>query len=188
MPLPTNIHCLPSTPATSQNISITTHLHPPPAKWHPPPTNIAEEKLQQSKVKSWEVIINKYYDINKIYSVQFNLFCSITLSCFYLIKMKSNDYDCDCVITVTIESREIVLMTNHILYIKTKSKSCKLNSLLPVACCLTHNTDLLLKWNISKTMRVTIAFITFFERVFNKLSNDIQVDRFCTYGSLVNAA
>ena len=59
----------------------------------------------------------------KIYSVQFNLLCSITLSCFYLVKVKSNNYDCDCVITVTIESRKIDLMANHILYIETTSES-----------------------------------------------------------------
>ena len=45
---------------------------------------------------------------------------------------------------------------------------------LPVTYCAGHNTDLALKRNISKTVRV-----------FGKVSNDIQVDRLCPCGSLV---
>ena len=45
------------------------------------------------------------------------------------------------------------------------------------------NTDLPSTNNTSKTVRVNIAF-NLFKRVFDKLSNDIQVDRLCTCGSL----
>ena len=40
--------------------------------------------------------------------------------------------------------------------------------------------------NISKTVRVNIAFaLIIFKRIFNKLSNGIQVDTLCTCGSQV---
>ena len=40
--------------------------------------------------------------------------------------------------------------------------------------------------NISKTVRVTLNFTkNVFQRIFNMLSNDMQVDRLCTCGSLV---
>ena len=41
---------------------------------------VVEEKLQQSKWKSYGFII-KFYD-SKIYSVQFHVFCSVNLSYF----------------------------------------------------------------------------------------------------------
>ena len=53
---------------------------------------------------------------------------------------------------------------------------------LPLSRWAGANTDLPLSSNISKTVKVGILFI---RRIFNKLSNDIQVDRLCTCGSLV---
>ena len=52
-----------------------------------------------------------------------------------------------------------------------------------------QNTDLHSNSNISKTLRVNIDFkkktTTFFKRVFDKLSNDIQLDRLRTCNSRV---
>ena len=46
-----------------------------------------------------------------------------------------------------------------------------------------HDTDLFSSSNISKTVRVNVVFTqNIFERIFDKLSNDTQVDRLCTYG------
>ena len=55
---------------------------------------------------------------------------------------------------------------------------------LPVTRCAGHSTDLHSNSNISKTVRVNNAF-NLFKRVFDKLSNGIQIDRLCTCGSLV---
>ena len=57
---------------------------------------------------------------------------------------------------------------------------------LPVIRCAGHITDLASNNNISKTAEVNTAFtINFVERVFDKLSYGIQVDRRRTCGSLV---
>ena len=56
---------------------------------------------------------------------------------------------------------------------------------LLVLCWAGHNTDLPSDSNISKTVRVNIAFDrTFFKKIF-KLSNGIPVDRIYTCGSQV---
>ena len=48
------------------------------------------------------------------------------------------------------------------------------------------NTDLPSDINISKTVGVNNAFIrNFLKRIFNKLSNDMQVDRLCSCDSRV---
>ena len=60
-----------------------------------------------------------------------------------------------------------------------------LTLLLPVTCCADRNTNLPSNSNISKRVRVNIAFTRTFQRVFEKLFNDIQVDRLCTCGTLV---
>ena len=60
-----------------------------------------------------------------------------------------------------------------------------LTFLLPVPRWAGDNTDLTLNSNISKMVRVNIAFTRTFLRVFDKLSNDIQADRLCPCGSLV---
>ena len=55
--------------------------------------------------------------------------------------------------------------------------------------CVGHNTNLASNSNILQTVRVNIAFKTFkkelFSRVFDRLSNDIQVDKLCTCGSVL---
>ena len=48
-----------------------------------------------------------------------------------------------------------------------------------------HNTNLSTQRSISKTVKVNSYSMQVFERVFNIFSNDIQVDRICTCGSLV---
>ena len=55
----------------------------------------------------------------------------------------------------------------------------------PVTHCAGHNTELPSKSNMLKTVRINIAFPITFKRVFDKLSNDIKVDRLCTCDSLV---
>ena len=45
------------------------------------------------------------------------------------------------------------------------------------------NTNLASSSNISKTVRVNIAFVKVLLRVVDKLSNDRQVDKSCTCGS-----
>ena len=47
------------------------------------------------------------------------------------------------------------------------------------------NTGLHLSSNISKTVKVNVAFTEHFQRVFSKLFNDMQVDRLYTCGSVV---
>ena len=61
----------------------------------------------------------------------------------------------------------------------------KLTLSLPATHRAGHNADLPLNRNISKTVLVDIALPKFFERVFDKLSNDMQVVRLCTGDSLV---
>ena len=55
---------------------------------------------------------------------------------------------------------------------------------LPVPHRAGDNTDLPSNSNISKTVRVNIAFKDFHLRLFDKLSNNIQIDRLCTCASL----
>ena len=52
-------------------------------------------------------------------------------------------------------------------------------------CDSNQNTDLPSNSNISKTVRVNTALTRWFLRVFDKLSNDIQVDRLFSCGSVV---
>ena len=63
----------------------------------------------------------------------------------------------------------------------------KCNPYLIVSLCVTrwtgHDTDLPSKSNISKMLRV---YQPVFERIFNKLSSGIQVDRLCTCSSPVS--
>ena len=70
--------------------------------------------------------------------------------------------------------------------IKEEQKSFKnLTLSLLVLCWAGHNTNLTSDSNISKTVRVNIAFDkTFFKKIF-KLSNGIQVNRIYTCGSQV---
>ena len=61
-----------------------------------------------------------------------------------------------------------------------------LTLLRPVPSLAGHNTDLPLHSNISKKVRVNIAFArNIFYKIFNKLSNGMQVNRLCTCGSKV---
>ena len=56
----------------------------------------------------------------------------------------------------------------------------------PGTCYAVPNTNLYLNSNILKTVSANIVFTNHvFQRVFNKISDDMQVDRLCTCGYLV---
>lgn len=65
----------------------------------------------------------------------------------------------------------------------------KLTFSLPITRWVGGNTDLPSSNNISKTVWANITIVTpLFERLFNKLFNDTQVDKHGTCGSLVIGA
>ena len=73
-----------------------------------------------------------------------------------------------------------------LLHLKQKFVFSSITLSLPVPRWTGHNTDLPLDSNISKTVRVNIAFaLNILKRIFNKLSNGIQVDTICTCVSQV---